>query len=184
MSESRQQLRSHGVNLWPDAASELYMSSFQLFGLPPKQFSHLFSLSGEQLTVLGIMRVTADSKPGFPCRVSLLDAEPGEDLLLLPYEHQPAVSPYRASGPIYVRVRSQQSNLRPGEIPPYVALRQISVRAYDVHHMMLAAEVCPGDAVAEEIQRQFSDPRITYIHLHNAKRGCFSCRVERVQEAR
>jgi hypothetical protein len=57
-------------------------------------------------------------------------------------------------------------------------------RAYDAHHMMLAAAVCPGDAVAEEMQRQFSDPRITYIHLHNAKRGCFSCRVERAQEAR
>jgi hypothetical protein len=158
------------------------MSSFQLIGLLPGQFSHLFSLSAEQLAPLGIVRVTADSKPGFPCRISLQDAEPGEELLLLPYEHQPAASPYRASGPIYVRVHSQQSNLRPGEIPPCVALRQISVRAYDAHHMMLAAEVCPGDAVAAEIQRQFSNQRVTYMHLHNAKRGCFSCRVERVQE--
>jgi hypothetical protein len=158
------------------------MSSFQLIGLLPGQFSHLFSLSGEQLASLGIMRVTADSKPGFPCRISLQDAEPGEELLLLPYEHQSAVSPYRASGPIYVRARSQPANLRPGEIPPYVALRQISVRAYDAHHMMLTAEVCPGDAVAAEIQRHFNNQQVTYIHLHNAKRGCFSCRVERVQE--
>jgi hypothetical protein len=160
------------------------MSCFQLMGLMPEQFAPLFSLSGEQLAPLGIMRVTADSKPGFPCRISLQDAEPGEELLLLPYEHQPAASPYRASGPIYVRVRSQQANLRPGEIPPYVALRQISLRAYDAHHMMLAAEVCPGEAVAAQIERQFSHQQVAYIHLHNAKRGCFSCRVERVPEGR
>jgi hypothetical protein len=158
---------------------ELGMSSFQLISLSPEQFSPLFSRSAEQLAPLGIVRVTADSKPGFPCRISLEDAEPGEELLLLPYEHQPAASPYRASGPIYVRAGSQRANLQPGEIPPYVNLRQISVRAYDAHHMMVGAEVCPGDEVAKEIQRQFSDPTVSYIHLHNAKRGCFSCRVER-----
>jgi hypothetical protein len=155
------------------------MSTFRFIGLPPEQFSHLFALSAEQLAPLGIVRVTADSKPGFPCRISLQDAEPGEELLLLPYEHQPAVSPYRASGPIFVRDGAQQSRLPPGEIAPCVHSRQISVRAYDAHHMMVDAEICPGDQVAREIQRQFSNPTVSYIHLHNAKRGCFSCRVER-----
>jgi hypothetical protein len=159
------------------------MSSFQLIGLLPQQFSHLFSLSARQLAPLGILRVTADSNPGFPCRVSLQDAQPGQELLLLPYEHQAASSPYRASGPIYVRVGSQQSTLPPGEIPPYVARRQVSVRTYDAHHMMVDAEVCPGDQVAAEIARQFANPQAGYIHLHNAKRGCFSCRVERVPAA-
>jgi hypothetical protein len=155
------------------------MSSFQLIGLEPEQFSHLYSLSSGQLAPLGILRVTADSIPGFPCRISLKDAEPGEELLLLPYEHQAASSPYRASGPIYVRVGAQQTTCPPGEIPPYVSRRQISVRAYDALHMMVGAEVCSGDLVATEIQRQFNDPRVSYIHLHNAKRGCFSCRVVR-----
>jgi hypothetical protein len=160
------------------------MSCFQLIGLSAGQFSDLYSLSDEQLAPLGILRVRADSQPGFPCRISLRDAEPGEELLLLPYEHQPATSPYRASGPIFVRVHAQQSILPPGEIPPYVALRQISLRAYDAHHMMLDAEVRPGDAVAAEIEHLFSNPQVAYIHLHNAKRGCFSCRVERVPEGR
>ena len=182
MSESRQRLGSHSISLRLDVAAELRMPSFQLIGLSPGQFSHLFSLSAGQLAPLGIVRVTADSKPGFPCRISLQDAEPGEQLLLLPYEHQPASSPYRASGPIYVRVGSQPSNLGPGEIPPYVSRRQMSVRAYDGQHMMVGAEVCPGDEVGAEIQRQFRDPRVSYIHLHNAKRGCFSCRVERVPD--
>ena len=156
------------------------MSTFRFIGLVAEQFSRLFSLSAEQLAPLGIVRVTADSKPGFPCRISLEDAEPGEELLLLPYEHQPALSPFRASGPISVRAGAQQSSLPPGEIPTCVNFRQISVRAYDAHHMMVGAEVCPGDEVEREIQRQFSNPIVSYIHLHNAKRGCFSCRVERV----
>jgi hypothetical protein len=158
------------------------MTSFQLIGLVPGEFSHLYGLSAERLAPLGITRLIADSKPGFPCRISLQDAEPGEELLLLPYEHQPAASPYRASGPIYVRVGSQQSNHRPNEIPPYVTLRQISVRAYDARHMIVAAEICPGVAAEAEIQRQFANPDVAYIHLHNAKQGCFSCRVERVPE--
>ncbi len=156
------------------------MSSFQLKGLVPDQFSQLFSLSCAQLAALGILRMTADASPGFPCRISLEDAEPGDELLLLPYEHQAASSPYRASGPIYVRVGAQQRTCPPGEIPPYVSRRQISVRAYDAHHMMVGAEVCSGDTVAAEILRQFNAPQVSYIHLHNAKRGCFSCRVERV----
>jgi hypothetical protein len=65
-------------------------------------------------------------------------------------------------------------------VPEYVRVRQISVRGYDERHMMVEADVCAGDAVASEIERQFADPRVSYIHLHNAKRGCFSCRVERV----
>jgi hypothetical protein len=153
--------------------------SFQLIGLLPQQFAHLSSLSARQLARLGILRVTADSNSGFPCRISLQDAEPGQELLLLPYAHQAASSPCRASGPIYVRIGAQQSTLPPGEIPPYVGRRQISVRAYDAQHMMVGAEVCPGDKVAAEIQHQFSNPQASYIHLHNAKRGCFSCRVER-----
>jgi hypothetical protein len=155
------------------------MSTFQFIGLLPEQFSHLFSLSAEHLAPLGIARVTADSKPGFPCRISLQDAEPGEELLLLPYEHQPALSPYRASGPIFVRAGARKSAFQPGEIPPCIHRRLLSVRAYDALHLMVDAEICPGDEVAGEIERQFSNPAVSYLHLHNAKRGCYSCRVER-----
>ena len=157
--------------------------SFQLVGLSPAPFERLFSLSADALAPLGMRRVVATSSPGFPCRISLADAEPGEELLLLPYEHQPGHSPYRASGPIFVRVGARRRVVEPDVVPDYVRLRQISLRAYDVDHMMIGAEVCPGESVAAEIARQFADPRVDYIHLHNAKRGCFSCRVERVRAA-
>lgn len=155
------------------------MPLFQLVGLSPEHFKPLFALPTEELASLGIRRVTANSKPGFPCRVSLADAEPGEELLLLPFEHQPQKSPYRASGPIYVRAGARQRTLRIGEIPAYVSLRQISLRAYDHDHLIVGAEVCAGEQVGAEIERQFADPHVSYIHLHNAKRGCFSCLVQR-----
>ena len=156
------------------------MSSFQLLGLPAESFAPLFALPDQELIRRGMRRVVADRNHGFPCRVSLVDAEVGEELCLLPFEHQPAATPYRASGPIFVRRNASQRVLAPGEVPDYVLSRLISVRAYDAQHQMIDASVCDGPTVAAEIERQFGDARVDYIHLHNARRGCFSCLVRRV----
>jgi len=153
--------------------------SFQLTGIDHEQFETLFELSDERLQEYGAVRRYVTSSPGYPCRISLKDAEIGEELLLLPYEHQPAASPYRASGPIYVRRGAKRRTLAVGEMPSYVTSRLISVRAYDAAHMIVAASVCEGTLVAREIEQVFNDPMVAYIHLHNAKRGCFSCRVNR-----
>ena len=156
------------------------MTAFQLVGLDAALFSPLFDLSDAELAAHGAVRRTADESPGFPCRISLRDADAGEQLLLLPFEHQPERSPYRASGPIFVRRGAVRAALRPGELPPYVTSRLMSVRGYDREHMIVAAAVCDGVALGAEIQRQFADPAVAYLHLHNARRGCFSCRVDRV----
>ena len=154
--------------------------SFQLVGIPFEPFASLFSLPDRALAEIDAQRVVATEKPGYPCRVSLIDAEIGEELLLLPYEHQPARSPYRASGPIFVRKAARQRKLDPGVIPDYVSLRQMSVRAYDAAHLMIDAAVCEGKDAAATILEKFDNSNVAYIHLHNAKRGCFSCRVDRV----
>jgi hypothetical protein len=101
-------------------------------------------------------------------------------LLLLPYQHQPANSPYRASGPIYVKVGARQRTMAVGEIPESVRRRQISLRAYDGDDMIVDAEVCAGEWVGAEIERLLRDPVVRYLHLHNAKRGCYACLVRRV----
>lgn len=156
------------------------MSSFRLVGLDPAAFDPLFALDDAQLQQRGARRVHADSMPGYPCRISLEDAQPGDELLLLPFEHQPCASPYRASGPIFVRRGARQAVLAPGELPPYVTRRPISLRAYDAADMMVDAGIAEGDALRGEVERLLRDSRAHYLHLHNAKRGCFSCRVERV----
>jgi hypothetical protein len=153
--------------------------SFQLSGLPFEPFAALFSLGAAELAKLDAQRIVATEKPGYPCRVSLADAEVGEELLLLPFAHLAVRSPYRASGPIFVRRAARQCTLEAGMIPDYVRLRQMSVRAYDSAHLMIDAAVCEGPDAAAEIQRIFGNRDAAYIHLHNAKRGCFSCRVDR-----
>ena len=153
--------------------------SFQLLGINPEQFEPLFLLSDEQLKEHGAVRRIATEIPGYPCRISLEDASVGEELLLLPYGHQPAPSPYRSSGPIFVRRGARQRWLNVGEIPRYVSSRLMSVRAYDAAHMMVAASVCEGVHVARELEKCFSNDQVDYIHLHNAKQGCFSCQVVR-----
>ena len=155
------------------------MSSFQLAGIEPEPFDPLFELSDAELAARGIVRLLADSHPGFPCRISLEDAAVGDELLLLHYLHHPVASPYRASGPIYIRRGQTRRVLPPGVVPDYVTRRIMSVRAYDSEHMMHAAHVAEGAAVSGVLEQLFTDPAVAYIHLHNAKQGCFSCLARR-----
>jgi hypothetical protein len=73
----------------------------------------------------------ADKKPGYPRRVSLCDAEPGESVMLVHFEPQPALTPYRASHAIYVREDARQADLEPGVVPEMLRMRLLSVRAFD-----------------------------------------------------
>ena len=53
--------------------------SFRITGLRAEQFNHLFALSDEELAAQGVVRRIADERrPGYPCRVSLTDSEPGD----------------------------------------------------------------------------------------------------------
>lgn len=155
------------------------MSHWQLHGLDPAPFAPLFALDDAALAGRGMVRQFADSTPGFPCRVGLEDAAVGDELLLLPFEHHAADSPYRSSGPIYVRRGSARRMLPPGVVPPYVSSRLISLRAYDGRGMMVEGLVSDGTAVAAELDRLFDTAGVRYVQLHNARRGCYSCEARR-----
>jgi hypothetical protein len=129
---------------------------------------------------MGAQRMLADVNPGFPCRVSLADAEVGETVLLLPFTHHDVDSAYRASGPIFVRAAAKTATPTIGEVPKMFIHRQLSVRAYDGAAMMLDADVVSGTELARTILELFSDARVSYIHIHNAKPGCYNCTAKRV----
>ena len=151
--------------------------SFRFKGLAPAEFAPLFALSDADLEVRGFRRMTVDAKPGFPCRVSLDDAEPGEEVLLISYEHQPAHSPFRAAGPVFV---SRAATAYVGsQVPPALRTRQLSLRAYDRGGNIVDAEVVDGSAIEPALERLFARDDTDYVHVHNAKRGCFAARVER-----
>lgn len=163
----------------PHPLDFITMHAFQLSGIDPAPFQPLFDLDDEALAEIGAVRLGADTGSRLPCRVSLQDAQAGETMLLLPYTHQPAASPYRAVGPICVRRGAVQRTLAVNEMPAYVTSRLISFRAYDAQHMMIAADVCEGPLAAAAVQHAFEADSVAYIHLHFARRGCFSCLVNR-----
>ena len=152
---------------------------FLVSALPEDDFARLFALGDAELQAQGAKRYVADRQPGFPCRVSLQDAVPGERVLLVPFTHQPANSPYRASGPVFVRERARQASLDVNEIPELLRLRLLSVRGYDADGLMVEADIMEGPQLEALIERLFNDPRVTYLHVHFAKPGCFACRIDR-----
>jgi hypothetical protein len=158
-------------------------TTFQVVALSDRPFAALATLPAAVLEARGIRRVVADDKPGFPCRVSLEDAEPGESLWLLSHVHHDVPGPYRASGPIYVREHAVMATQAPGELPALLRSRLLSLRAYDAHGMMRDADVCEGIALEPVVTRLFADPAVAYLHVHNARPGCFLCRIERALPA-
>src|SRR6267378_5294209 len=157
--------------------------SFQISALPLEPFKHLIGRPDDTLAEYAAARVVADRKPGFPCRVSLVDAEIGESVLLVNYEHLPAASPYRSRYAIYVRENATQAHLEVNEVPQQLRLRLLSVRAFDAAAMLVEADVVDGTEVEQAIDRMFDNPRVAYLHLHNAKPGCYAARVDRAGSA-
>ena len=45
---------------------------------------------------------------------------------------------------------------------------------------MTDAEVLPGTELEALIDRFFAEPSVSYLHVHNARRGCYACRVDRL----
>jgi hypothetical protein len=117
--------------------------------------------------------------PGYPCRIALEDAAPGETLLLLNWRHLDADSPYRADGPIFVREAAQATARVRNAIPEQQRSRLLSVRAYDANGWMRDAEVVEGVGLEGLIEGFFADAEVAFLHVHNARRGCYACRIDR-----
>jgi hypothetical protein len=154
--------------------------SFQLAGLAPAVFAPLFALSDAELHARGMRRHVADEPDSAPCRVSLIDAAPGETLLLLPYQHVAAPSPYQAAGPIFVREQAREQAVVRGRLPEMFLSRLLSLRAYDAGGVMVDADVMEGTQAQHALPDWLARPGVDHVHLHFARRGCFGARVDRV----
>ena len=107
--------------------------TFRIRGLDAGQFSHLFALSDAELAAQGAMRKTADGPS--PCRVSLTDATPGDEVILVNYEHHAVESPYRMRFAIYVR-EGEATFDAVNAVPDQLRRRTLAVRGFDENGMM------------------------------------------------
>lgn len=152
--------------------------SFRIVGLNPELYAHLWRASAQALAESGAQRVAVTATPGAPCRVSLDDAEVGEEVILLSHEHQPNRTAYRQQGPIFIRDVSRRFD-EANAIPPAFARRPLSLRAFDGGHMMIDADLTDGAEAGALIERMLENAAVAYIHAHYARRGCFAGLIER-----
>jgi len=150
--------------------------TFQIKALDYGQFEELFGMTDEELKSRAAVRVVAASSPGYPCRVSLEDAEPGETLILLNYRHLEASSPYAASHAIFVREGAKRAEPVPGEVPDVLSRRLLSLRAFDASGFMIGADVVDGSELKINLERLFEKAEVEFVDIHNAKPGCFAAR--------
>jgi hypothetical protein len=153
--------------------------NYRVSGLSPEPFRHLYGLSDVELAELGVRRYVADKSPGFPDRVEMRDVAIGERVLLLNHVCQPAHTPYRATHAIFVREGALATYESVNQVPEVMKARVLSLRAYDADDMMVDADLAEGDGVVALIERLLANPKVDYIHAHNAKRGCYSGRIDR-----
>jgi hypothetical protein len=152
--------------------------SFRITGLPSAEFIGLFSLSDDALRARRAVRQVAGARLSYPCRVSLTDAELGEAVILVNYEHQRAASPYRASHAIYVR-EGEVTYDAVDAVPDQLRRRMLSLRAFDERGMIVGADLVDCRELEGVIATLLANRRATYLHAHFAKYGCYAARIER-----
>ncbi|WP_029942023.1 DUF1203 domain-containing protein [Sphingomonas astaxanthinifaciens] len=152
--------------------------TYRITGLDPAAFAPLSALDDAGLAARGVVRMTVTDKPGFPCRITLDDAEPGASVLLLNHVSI-AAGPYAARHAIFVSAGPAEAAVYEDRVPPALDRRKLSLRAFDSDDLMVDALLVEPGAADGAIRRLFDNPAVRYIHAHNAVRGCFAAAVER-----
>jgi len=114
----------------------------------------------------------------YPCRVSLSDSEPGEELVLVNYEHHSVHSPYRMRFAIFVR-EGDQTYDRVNQVPQQLRKRVLAVRSFDTKGMMVDHRLVDGQEVEGVIEALLTPPNVEYLHVHFASAGCYAAKVLR-----
>lgn len=156
--------------------------SYVISGLPIEAFRPLFGLPDAELARRGVQRMPVTAPRGFPCRLRLEDARPGETVLLMSYEHQPAETPFRSRHAIFVCEQAVESRRYVDELPPALAAREfLSLRGFDRGGMMTDGQVVPAAGLEDAIRRMLDAPGTAYLHAHFAGRGCYAARIDRAE---
>ena len=153
--------------------------TYKIEGLDRQVYAELLGLDGDALARRRARRVTADTKPGFPCRVTLEDAEPGETLILFNHVSHDVPTPFRSAYAIYVRETAAEPACFVDKPAPVFTGRTLGLRGFDSEGMLRGALLAlPGEADSK-IRALFDRPEIETIHAHNAAAGCFAAKIVR-----
>lgn len=157
--------------------------TYRIRGLEPGQFARYFAMTEAELVKHNARRLRAAADGGYPCRVSLRDADEGDELLLVNYVSHDAATPYRHAFAIYVRKDASRAAVFVDECPPVFSGRPLAFRCYDEHGNLRSAALVSSGGADETIRMMLGDPETAYIDAHNAAQGCFAARIERYEGA-
>lgn len=129
------------------------MNNFKLIALDHLEFDYLNDFSEQELSEKDIVKMTVDKYPGFPCRITLEDVEVGEEVFLLNYNYHSTESPYKATGPIFIRKNKTTKDYQVNVVPKMFLHRLLSLRAYDENGMMRLADVFEGNILKDKLRK-------------------------------
>lgn len=155
--------------------------TYSIRGLARERFAPLFGLDDAALAAAGARRVIADGH-GFPCRVSLENAAPGETLILLNHVSNDGDGPYRTAHAIFVREAASAAASYVGRTPPLFAGRMLSLRGFTAGGDLAEARLAAPGEHERIIGELFCNRQVDHIDAHNAAPGCFAARIERYRK--
>lgn len=153
--------------------------AYTITGVDPAHFTHLFGLDDAELARSNAVRRRIKEGETYPERIELRETRVGEDVLLVNYTHQSAATPYQASHAIFIAEGAKVPAVYHDTVPPALAKRMISLRAFDGSHFLAGAEVVAGHDLEARILDFLARPEVAYLHAHYAGPGCFAAKIER-----
>mgnify|MGYP003588513777 CR=1 FL=1 len=122
--------------------------------------------------------ITVDSPESAPCRHCLRWAQPGERVILFPYNAIPPGNPFSETGPIFVHADACQRYSATNEYPAYFRNGRV-FRAYDSNYNIIDAQVVDGSEPEVVIESLLRNPDTAFVDARSVTRGCFTFRVQR-----
>ena len=124
------------------------------------------------------LRVVVNEQHGNPCRFTLRQSPPGEELILLAYSPFRNRHPYAEVGPIFIRRHGATGYADIHRFPPEIDPTKRVFRAYDAQERIVDARL-GTDAPDALIAELFSDRRVESIHVRSLTYGCFTFAIHR-----
>ena len=121
--------------------------------------------------------VVVDSPNSAPCRHCLQWAQPGERVILFPYNAIPEGQPYSERGPIFVHAESCPGYSDDSYPEAFRSGRVF--RAYDSEENIIDACLPNGEEPEAVIEKLLENPQTAFVHARSATRGCYTFRIER-----
>lgn len=158
------------------------MSRFACIAIDPA-VADRFRATGRDDRGNPVKTMIATEDGGFPCRVCLRYAAPGESVLLGSYNLPKPQGLYWTPSPIFVHAEPCTPYQGTDELPDIIRRNAlVSVRVYDAEGMVLydLGQVSDGGQADVPLARALADARTSFVNIHTARPGCLLSRVEKI----